>query len=175
MFEFKEFVGVTVDFGAGGGGEADEESVKVFKQGLVFFVDAAVGFIDDDKVKVTGAKETGFFVHPIDGIEQGGIGGQHHISSVSVFAVFSEIDRDDAGKVGLEGAEGLSQEGVAIGEEEDALDPVGAAENIDQGNRHTGFTGTGGHDQERFTGAFLVKVFGDALEGFDLIDTACNV
>lgn len=73
--------------------------------------------------------------------------------------------------MGFEGAEGLSQEGIAIGEKQNSLDPIGANQQVNQGDRRSCLSGSSCHYQQGFTALFLVKGFSNAANRFSLVTT----
>jgi len=52
VLQTKDVVGVFIDVILGSGGQSDQQAIEVVKNGFVFFIDAAVRFVDDDQVEV---------------------------------------------------------------------------------------------------------------------------
>ena len=172
-FQFEQAVGVAVDFVLGGCGQADQQAVEPIEDGAVFAIDRAVGFVNDEKVEVADAEATLGAVLILDQRHHGGVGGDEH----AAFGGFvgDQVYGGGGWQVGLEGADGLVHQGDAIGEEQHALGPVAAHQQIDQRDHGAGFAGAGCHHHQ---GAALVlgfEGFGDAADGAVLIDALDDI
>src|SRR3546814_3890312 len=79
-----------------------------------------------------------------------------------------QVDRARIGQWRLEGVGGLSYQRHAVGEEQHALDPVGAHQQIDQRDRDAGLAGAGGHGQQAGA-ATLRQRLGHRTDGAHLV------
>ena len=133
-----------------------------------------MGFVDDDQVKVANAElSRAVALEFVDQAHHGGVGGKVD----AAFGIFfgEEVDGATAGEGFFEDFGGLVDEGDAIGEEEDAFDPVAAHEQVTEGDDGAGFAGAGGHDEESFTIAIGFKGFADFADGAGLVVASCDV
>ena len=85
VFQFKNFIGVLVDFILGCRGQADQRCVKVVENVLVLVVNRAVRLVADDQVKVPAGEQLAVFVlYAVNDIVHGLIGGKYAVSRVIV-------------------------------------------------------------------------------------------
>lgn len=113
------------------------------------------------------------------------VGGDNDAAFESGGLVFEQVDGVGFGEVAFEGVRGLADEGGTVGEEEGALDPPGAHEDIHQGDDGAGFAGARGHDEQTFAmaglqtlkgftdGFFLVVAVDDGFVGGDTRERVC--
>ena len=91
VFQFKNFIGVLVDFILGRCGQADQRRVKVVEDVLVLVVNRAMRLIADDQVKVSAGKQLAVLIlYAVNGIVHGLIGGKHTMRRVVVL-FFAEV------------------------------------------------------------------------------------
>lgn len=109
--------GVVVDVVGGRGGKAELDGVEVVEQGFVALVDGAVAFIRDDEVVVADGQAL------ID-LHHAGVGGELDAGAGGIAA----FDAGEAfvGQVGLELAHGLAHQLAPVGQEQHALNALGA-------------------------------------------------
>src|ERR1035437_8152117 len=133
--------GVTVDKAGGGSSQADHAGIEVLDDFGEPLKERAVGFIEDDQVEKARAEL--------------GVAERHRLlgSDEEAFG-FVDLMRVDpiarlVRQVGFETiCQGLIDEGVTVGEEENILRLVGAEKDIDQGHGHARLAGAGGHNEE---------------------------
>ena len=98
--------------------------------------------VEDDEVEEAGAE---LLEAPAHGLERGDV---EALVRVDVRGV--DADARFVGQMRLESVvEGLLDQGVAVGEEEDLLRPERAEEEVNQRHGGARLPGAGGHDQQR--------------------------
>ena len=119
--------GVAVDEVGRRGGQADHAGVEVLDDFGEPLEDRAVGFVEDDEVEETGAEL--------------GVAERHRLlgGDEEAFGLVDLMRVDPVARlvrqVGLEAiGQGLIDEGVAVGEEENVLRLIGAEKDVDQGH-----------------------------------------
>ena len=175
--QVKERIGVLVHFGLGRGRQTHEERIEVGEDRAVLLVHTPVRLVNDDQVEVPYPKAPRAGLHVINEAHHGGIGGQED-AAARVLLLHDEVDRRASGKMRFEGIRCLIDEGHAVGEEQDALDPVAALQKVAQGDHGARLARPRRHDHEGLTlvlferggnvadGKLLVRAFHDG--GVDL-------
>ena len=172
VLEVEEPVGVVVDLVLGRRGEADEERVEVVEDRAVLGVDRAVGLVDDDEVEVAGPEAAVAVVDLIDEVHHRGV--RRDVDASLDGLLGDEVDRGRAGQVLLEGVGRLVDQGGAVGEEQDPLDPVRLLQQVDQGDGGAGLARSGGHHQQRLA-LLAVERIADCLDGAHLVGATGDV
>jgi hypothetical protein len=126
-----------------------------------------VRFVDDDEVEMADAEPAAFRAGVVDQAHHGRIG--RNIDAAFLRPVFQKIDGRGAREVLLEGVRRLFHQSLAVGEEQHALDPIGAHQEISQRDDGPRLARAGRHDQQRFTLLVALERFSDAANGAVLI------
>lgn len=88
--------------------------------------------IDDDQVEMTGAELRLALLLAVNQVHHRRIGGEKNTAFTGTFG--DEIDRRSVGQMRLEGASRLIHQRHPVGEEQHALHPASAHQEIDQSN-----------------------------------------
>ena len=160
VFQFKNFIGVLVDFILGRCGQADQWRVKVVEDVLVLVVNRAMCLIADDQVKVSAGKQLAVLIlYAVNDIVHGLVGGKHTMRSVVVL-FFAEVCNGQVRQQVHKAALCLRDKAVAIRQKQDVFHPAMLQQHIAQGNHRTCFAGAGSHDQQS-----LAAVAGKGITG----------
>ncbi len=70
MFHFKEIISITIHIGFRCCCQTDHDSIKILKDGSVFFEDTSMAFINNDQIKMSRSKQADsiFALRIINGI-----------------------------------------------------------------------------------------------------------
>ena len=152
---------VAIDEAGWRGGQADHARVEILDHFGEALEERTMGLIEDDEVEESRAELRVAQRHRLLG------GDEEALGLVDLMRVDprSRFVR----KVGLETVgQGLIDEGITVGEEENVLRLIGPQEHVDQGHRRARLAGAGGHDEEC---AALVggEGFGHATNRFVLV------
>ncbi|MDT4838995.1 hypothetical protein FQZ97_727740 [compost metagenome] len=159
--------GVAADELHRGGREAYLQGIEVIEQVTVFVVDTAVAFVCNNQVEEAHI-ELGEAVH------HARVGGDVNACGLIDLVGFTNHAARLAGQVLLEGLIGLHAQLLAITQEQHALSPTGAQQQLGQRNSHASLARAGGLDDQR-AAALLLKVSGDRLDGFNLIGAVSDM
>ena len=180
MFHFEKVVGVAVHVGFRGGGQAHENGIEIVKNRPVFLENAAVALVHDDEVKVSRGKQRhavlGLGV--VDGVEHGGVGGEHDARRLVVLEG-AQVAQRLVRQILLEIVLGLLDQCGAVGQKQHIRHMAAPAQHVGQTGCRAGFSGAGGHDQQvapeplrdvgahRTDGVFLIVAVGDFIVNFN--------
>ena len=127
-----------------------------------------MGFVNDNQIKMAGTEQ------PLPGlvgrfylVEDGVIGGDDD-PAFPRFFVFQQVDGIAGGQMRFECLDGLTNQRRAVGQEEDALDPIGPHEQVCQGHGRARFPRTCSHDQQGAAVA-LAEMFRHVADGRFLV------
>ena len=147
VLEFEEAVGVVVDLVLRGGGEPDQQGVEPLEDAAVLGVHRAVGLVDHHEVEEARPEHPAALLVPgVDQARHGRVG--RHVDASVGHLLGRQVDGGGTGQVGLERADGLVDQGHAVGEEEDAFDPAGLHQLVDERDHRAGLARSGGHHEQ---------------------------
>ena len=92
VLHFKEIVGVAIHIRFGSCGQTYHDCIEIFEDGTIFFENAAVAFVDDNKVKVRRGKQAlpALRLCIIDCIQHCRVGGKND-SGAAIILIGAEI------------------------------------------------------------------------------------
>ena len=146
VFKFQQVVGAAFNLVPWRGGQANQETVKVFEYGSVLAEHASVSLIDDNQVELAHRKLFGLGV---DVVNHRLVGREHYSGvGVSVALVVAEYTggatRQQLDKVLV----CLVDQHCSVGQEQHILDPAVTHQHIHQRDGHTGLARSRGHNQQ---------------------------
>jgi hypothetical protein len=152
-----------VDLIFGSGRQSHQQRIEVVKDGAVFLVHRTMRFVDDDQIEVASAKAALAVVHLLDHVHHCRIRG--HVQAPSGLFLRAQVHRRRTRQMLLEGPDRLVHQRHAVGQEEHSLGPVGAHQQVAEGDHRARLACAGGHHQQGLALLLLRKVFADALDG----------
>ena len=155
VLEVEQRIGVVVDLVLRRRRQADEEAVEIFEDRAEALIDRAMRLVDDDEVEMAGTELRLALLLAVDQAHHRRIGREEDAALAG--ALGDEVDRRGIRQMRLEGAGRLVHQRHAVGEEQHALDPAGAHQEIDQRDHGAGLAGAGRHDQQRLALAVLLE------------------
>ena len=155
-FQIKQSVSVVVNFVLGRGGQADQHRIKIIEDGAVLLIHRAVCLVDDDEVEMPDTEATLTIGCVIDQSHHGRI-GRDKDPTIGVL-LRHQIDRRRIRQVRLECVDCLLHQRDPVGQEQDALGPVAAHQQVGQRDDRARLAAAGGHHQQRL--ALIVRFKG---------------
>jgi hypothetical protein len=124
--------------------------------------------VDHDEVEVTDPETATLLAGRVDQTHHGRIG--RDVDATFLVPLFQEVHGRRSRQMRLEGVGGLLHQRLAIGEEQHALDPIGAHQQVDQRNHGPGLARTGCHHQQGLALLISLEGLGDAANGAMLVN-----
>jgi hypothetical protein len=160
-------VGVEVDLVLRRRRQPHEQRVVVFKNRPILLIHRAVRLIDDDEVVIPHPETPLPGLHLVDQPHHGRVGGNVH-PALPVL-VGDEIHRGGIRQMRLEGIHRLIHQRHAIREEQDALRPVAAHQQVAQRDHRPRLPVARRHHHQRLAVCVLLKCLADPPDGSLLI------
>ena len=131
VLDLKEIIGIAVNIGFWCCCQTDHDRIEILKDRTIFFENASVALVSDDKVKVCRREQRHAVLCfcAVDRIQYGGICREHD-TGISIVLVTAQITQRHIGQIVLEIVLSLLNECCSVGKEQDIRDISAAAENV---------------------------------------------
>jgi hypothetical protein len=167
VLEIEEAVGVAVHLVLGRRGEAHEERIEVVEDGAVLLEHRTVCLVDDHDVEVPHAEAALPVGRLVDQPHHRRIG--RDVDAPLGLLLGDEVHGRCVRKEALERVHRLVDERHAVGEEEHALRPVAAHEEIAERDHRARLAGARGHHEQRLAVVVAHEGLGDAADRAHLV------
>ena len=147
--------------------EPDQQRVEVVEDGAVLLEHRAVRLVDDYQVEMAHPKAPLAVARLVDQSHHGRI-GRDVDASLGVL-LSDQVDGRGVGQVALEGIDRLIHQRHPVGEEEHALGPVAAHEQVGERDHRACLASTRGHHEQRLAVVVALEGLGDAADGAGLV------
>jgi len=147
VLHLKKVVGITVHIGFRSGSQTHQNGIKIVKDGPVFLENAAVALVYDDEVKVSRGEQRHAVLRlgVVDGVEHGGVGGEHDARRLVVLGG-AQVAQRLVRQILLEIVLRLLDQRGAVSQKQHIRHMTAPAQHVGQAGCRAGLAGAGGHD-----------------------------
>ena len=167
VLQVEQAVGVAVHLVLGRRREPDQQRVEVVEDGTVLLEHRAVRLVDDYQVEMAHPEAPLAVARLVDQSHHGRI-GRDVDASLGVL-LGDQVDGRGVGQVALEGIDRLIHQRHPVGEEEHALGPVAAHEQVGERDHRACLASTRRHHEQRLAVVVALEGLGDAANGAGLV------
>jgi len=169
ILQVEQAIRISVDLRLGRGGESQQQRIVVVEDGPELLIHAAVGFVDDDQIKMPHAESLATVrAGIVDHVHHGRIGAEHD-AGIVVFLLLDQVHQRRLGIAFVEGVFRLPEQSRTVGQKEDPADPVVFHQDFHAGNRQAGLAGAGGHHDQGRSGSVVTKALHDPASRFFVV------
>ena len=170
VFKIEQAVGVAVHLVLGRGGQPHQQRIEVVEDGPVFLEDRAMRLVDDDQIEMADPEPALAIPRLVDQPHHCRIGRDKDPALGILLG--HQVHRGRIGQMPLEGIDRLVHQRHPVRQEEDALGPVAAHQQVAQRDHRAGLARTRRHHQQRLAVMVVFKGLGNPADAACLVEPA---